>query len=282
MIPLIEPLKACSAVDLTTRQVLETDTRVTSWREGSAVRAIPIDSFFEDLEGKRPIKPEEAVSDASFDWGRIVAEGLAARAAADGGSWRIGHLALLVERRYASGALQKFAEAIGESYGTVRRYRWVAKAYDVDIRLRHPNLSFSHFQSVAGLPDRLSWLQRASRGSWSVDRLTRESRNSTPTATPGRNRTRDLSALRTSIRGLRRSLSSAGSADDASLAGEGREWLIGALDDLILEVEKLRDRVRRATRAAEARRPLKVARERPAGTPKPKTSTALKARAIGR
>ena len=246
------------------------------------MRAIPIDNFFEGIEGKRALAPEEAVNDTSFDWSRIVAEGRAARTAADGGNWRIGHLALLVERRYASGALQKFAEAIGESYGTVRRYRWVAKSYDVDIRLRHPNLSFSHFQSVAGLPDRLSWLQRASRGSWSVDRLTRESRNGAAAAKPARARTRDLGALRTSIQGLRRSIASAASADDMSLAGEGKEWLIGALDDLAAEVEKLRDRVRRATRAAEARRPLKLARERPATTLKPKTPTALKARAIGR
>jgi hypothetical protein len=245
------------------------------------VRAIPIDNFFEGIEGRRALVPEEAVNEASFDWGRIVAEGRAARTAADGGSWRIGHLALLVERRYASGALQRFAEAIGESYGTVRRYRWVAKAYDVDIRLRHPGLSFSHFQAVAGLPDRLSWLQRASRGSWSVDRLTRESRNGTP-AKPVKARRRDLGALRTSIAGLRRSISSAASLDDAAITGEGKSWLVEALDDLLVEVEKLRDRVRRATRAAEARRPLKVARDRPTQTPKPKTTTALKARAIGR
>ncbi len=246
------------------------------------MRAIPIDNFFEGFEGKRALASEEAVNEASFDWGRIVAEGRAARAAADGASWRIGHLALLVERRYASGALQKFAEAIGEAYGTVRRYRWVAKAYDVDIRLRLPSLSFSHFQAVAGLPDRLSWLQRASRGSWSVDRLTRESRPGVAGARPVRSQARDLGSLRTSIDGLRRSISSASSLDDTAIAGEGKAWLVEALDDLLVEVEQLRERVRRATRTAEARRPLKVARERPSATPKPKTPTALKARAIGR
>jgi hypothetical protein len=244
------------------------------------VRAIPIDSFFEGLEGKRPVAPEEAVNEASFDWGRIVAEGRAARAAADGGSWRIGHLALLVERRYASGALQRFAEAIGESYGTVRRYRWVAKAFDPDIRLRFPGLSFSHFQAVAGHPDRLTWLQRASRGSWSVDRLARESRAGAP-APAKRPKARDLTRLRSSIEGLRRSLPTAAALDDAAIAGEGKAWLVEALDDLLAEVERLRERVRRATRAAESRRPLKVARER-STTPKPKTPTALKARAIGR
>ncbi|MGH2728896.1 MAG: hypothetical protein ACRDKS_18135, partial [Actinomycetota bacterium] len=161
------------------------------------MRAIPIDSFFEDLEGRRVVGADEAVNAASFDWGRIVAEGLAARSAADGGCWRIGHLALLIERRYASGALQRFAEAIGESYGTVRRYRWVAKAYDADVRLRLPNLSFSHFQAVAGLPDRLTWLQRATRGRWSVDRLTRESRAAaTKTSAKG---PRELERIRSTV-----------------------------------------------------------------------------------
>lgn len=243
------------------------------------MRAIPIDSFFEGLDGRRADARAEAVSETSFDWGRIVAEGLAARAAADGGCWRIGHLALLVERRYASGALQRFSAAIGESYGTVRRYRWVAKAYDPDIRLRLPTLSFSHFQTVAGHPDRLTWLQRAARGSWSVDRLTRESRGAAePKRTPARAASR-LDRIRTSIGELRRSLAPAAGLTDASLASAGKEWLIAELDDLALEIDRLRARVRRA---AETRRPLKVARERPATQPKLRTSTALKARAIGR
>lgn len=244
------------------------------------MRAIPIDSFLEDLEGKRAAA-EEAVNAASFDWGRIVAEGRAARAAADGGCWRIGHLALLIERRYASGALQRFAEAIGESYGTVRRYRWVAKAYDADVRLRLPSLSFSHFQAVAGLPDRLTWLQRAARGSWSVDRLTRESRAVQPVASPRRSAPR-LERVRSTIGELRRSLPSISELDDASIAAAGKEWLEDALDDLAREIERLRERVRRAQRLADVRRPLKVARDRNAPVAKPRTPAALKARAVGR
>jgi hypothetical protein len=244
------------------------------------MRAIPIDSFFEDLEGKRVPAPAEAVNATSFDWGRIVAEGRAARAAADGGRWRIGTLALLVESRYASGALQRFAEAIGESYGTVRRYRWVTKAYDADVRLRLPSLSFSHFQAVAGHPERLTWLQRASRGNWSVDRLTRESRATSP-AKPARSAAQ-LDRLRSSIGGLRRSLPSAAKLNDAAIAAAGKDWLVEALEDLSRDLEALRERVRRATRAAESRRPLKVARERGVGPAKPRTPAALKARAIGR
>ena len=245
------------------------------------MRAIPIDSFFEDLDGKRAVASEEAVNAASFDWGRIVAEGRAARAAADGGRWRIGHLTLLIERRYASGAVQRFAEAIGESYGTVRRYRWVAKAYDPDIRLRLPGLSFSHFQAVAGLPDRLTWLQRAARGSWSVDRLTRESRGIKPAAPQAPRSRQTLDRIRSTIGDLRRSIPSTSELEDVAIADAGKEWLAEALDDLSREIEELRARVRRATRAVEARRPLKVARER-GGSAKPRTPAALKARAIGR
>ena len=245
------------------------------------MRAIPIDNFFEDLEGKRAAATDGAVNEASFDWGRIVAEGRAARAAADGGRWRIGHLALLIERRYASGAVQRFAEAIGESYGTVRRYRWVAKAYDPDIRLRLPGLSFSHFQAVAGLPDRLTWLQRAARGSWSVDRLTRESRTTKP-AKSSRRSPQTLDRIRSTIGELRRSIPSTSELEDAAIAEAGKTWLAEALDDLSREIEELRERVRRATRTAEARRPLRVARDRGVPPAKPRTPTALKARAVGR
>ena len=92
-------------------------------------------------------------------WGRLVAEGRQARGAADAGRWRIGHLASLVAKQYGSRSLQQFADDIGETYSTVRRYRWVYKAYDPSVRFRFQQLSFSHFQVVAGLPDRVKWLE---------------------------------------------------------------------------------------------------------------------------
>src|SRR2546428_6588807 len=142
------------------------------------MRAIPIDSYFEDLEEQRsPGSAGAPAGAAGLDWGRIVAQGKAARAAIDGGRWRIGQLAQLVERRYASGALRRYAGEIGESYATVRRYRWVVGAYEPGAQLRFSRLSFSHFQAVAGLPARNMWLERAERGSWSVDRLLREARS---------------------------------------------------------------------------------------------------------
>lgn len=248
------------------------------------MRAIPIDSFFEDLDEQG----SSGSGSPQFDWRRIIAEGRAARASADGGRWRIGQLALLVERRYASGALQRFAEEIGESYGSVRRYRWVAKSYDPNVRTRFADLSFSHFQAVAGLPDKLAWLERADRGSWSVDRLTRESRGA---PRPQRNGSDPLGDLRRSIGGVRRSIEPAALLDDVALAEAGKEWLAEELDELAESVGRLKERVHRAARAAEAARSSKVASYRkdrrrakratsPDGTRS--RNTALKARAIAR
>ena len=255
------------------------------------MRAIPIDSFFEDLDEQR--RSGAPASAGSVDWARLVAEGRAARATADGGRWRIGGLALLVERRYASGALQRFAAEIGESYATVRRYRWVAKGYDPNARARFSTLSFSHFQAVAGLPDKLVWLERAERGTWSVDRLTRESRRA-PARAPAKGSLPSgvaLDRLRSSIDQIRTLIAPASLADDVAIADAGKEWLAEALDDLSEEIGRLRERVNRATRTASAVKAPKVARIRKTQR-KPKRAsasdgsrsraTALKARAIAR
>src|SRR2546423_10287418 len=124
----------------------------------------------------RPRSPRAQASSRGPNWGRLVAEGRAARAAADTGRWRIGHLASLVVTQYGARSLQAFADDIGASYSTVRRYRWVYAHYEPTVRFRFQQLSFSHFEVVAGLSDRVRWLSRAENGCWSVDELTRQSR----------------------------------------------------------------------------------------------------------
>lgn len=252
------------------------------------MRAIPIDAFFEDLDEQR--RTGAGVSPAAFDWAKLVAEGRSARSAADGGRWRIGALALLVERRYASGALQRFADEIGESYGSVRRYRWVAKSYDANARSRFGTLSFSHFQVVAGQPDKLVWLERAERGSWSVDRLVRETRTA-PASKSAPSPGVTLDRLRASIESVRKIIGPATLADDVAISDAGKEWLGEAIDDLLEELGRLRERVNRATRTAPSVKQPSVARIRkqPAKPKRPapaessrSRATALKARAVGR
>jgi hypothetical protein len=205
------------------------------------MRAIPIDNF---LEHEPSLK--------NYDWTKLISEARAARAAADGGMWRIGQLAAMVERKYASGALKRFANEIGESLGSVRRFRWVAAAYSPETRARFPELSFSHFQAVAGLNDRLVWLERARRGTWSVDRLVHESRVRDPKSAQTQYRRPIEAASRQITRLIER-------VDDRGLAKAARGGLLDALDELEAQLHTLRARVERA-RARAARRPLKVAR----------------------
>ena len=181
----------------------------------SVMRAIGIDSFLEALEESRtPGALLGTPAATAYDWGRIVAEGRAARAAADGGKWRIGQLALLVERKYRSRALQRFATDINECYATVRRYRWVVSRYDAGIRFRFPGLSFSHFQAAAAIPDRVSWLTKAEKGVWSVDRLIRETRAASPASVPGVD---VMASVRPQMVAVARSLERVKSLEDTAL-----------------------------------------------------------------
>ena len=179
---------------------------------------------------------------ASLNWGRLVAEGRAARSGADAGRWRIGHLASLVAKQYGARSLQNFADDIGESYSTVRRYRWVATRYEPTVRFRFQQLSFSHFQAVAGLPDREKWLTRAENGCWSVDELVRQSR---PAAERGSSSSSTVAApdARSVLTDARKQLRRIRSLGDAQLAKESK-WLEPALDDLTAELDRLRNRMR--------------------------------------
>lgn len=198
------------------------------------MRVMQIDDFLE--------LTESSGSDARvYDWARLIKEGRAARKAADGGAWRIGDLAALVEHRYASGALKRFAGEIGESLGSVRRFRWVAGAYDESARQRF-SLSFSHFQAVASFDDRTTWLERAQRGGWSVDRLTTTARGAT--ASPPAPHV----AYKASVEAVAKKVSSLNEADDRLLAKAVRAGLADAVEELADQVERLRARLRKAQR----------------------------------
>ena len=189
---------------------------------------------------KKPRSARRIVKDSRGpNWGRLVAEGRQARGAADAGRWRIGHLASLVAKQYGSGSLQQFADDIGESYATVRRYRWVHTRYEPTVRFRFQRLSFSHFQAVAGLPDGVDWLQRAESGCWSVDELVRESRGTAI----GKSRHASASGRRAALREARAHLNRLAALGDHELS-KATSWLEPMLDDLAEEIETLRDRIR--------------------------------------
>ena len=207
------------------------------------MRVMSIDQVLEGTDDT--IAPADVPSPQHYDWARLVTEGRAARRAADGGRWRIGQLASLVERRYRSGALKRFAEEIGESMGSVRRFRWVVESYDPSARLRFADLSFSHFQAAAALPDRLMWLQRAQRGSWSVDRLMTESRSRGSAA---------QQALLKPFETMSRRLAALIDADQRSLNKVARAGLAEKIDELAEQIEALRARLNGSQKRAALKR----------------------------
>ena len=178
------------------------------------------------------------------NWGRLVSEGRSARAAADGGRWRIGQLASLVAKQYGGRSLQAFADDIGESYSTVRRYRWVFTSYDPTIRFRFQQLSFSHFQAVAGRPDAKKWLERAEHGCWSVDELVRQSRARAVAGSSTRtNGTAAIADLRTPGSEARTHLRRFRSLDQRQNR-KAASWLEPLLDDLEAEIGRIRSKLR--------------------------------------
>jgi len=219
------------------------------------MKVMQIDEFLERSDdGGAPLPVPDA---RTYDWTRLVREGKAARQSADGGRWRIGQLASLVDRRYASGALGRFATEIGESMGSVRRFRWVVESYDPNARLRFADLSFSHFQAVASLPDRQLWLQRAQRRSWSVDRLVTESRKAQGNA--GTSEALVRRPIEAATRRLARLLEVVATTP---LPQEARDSVETAIDALEHQLEALRARLRNPAPAKLRRKTTKAKRPR--------------------
>ena len=104
------------------------------------------------------------------------------------------------------------------------------------------SLSFSHFQAVASLDDRTTWLERAQRGGWSVDRLATTARgaNASPPA--------PHVAYKASVEAVAKKVSSLNEADDRLLAKAVRAGLADAVEELATQVERLTARLHKAQR----------------------------------
>lgn len=86
----------------------------------------------------------------------------------------IGDAMKYIRARFEDKADQIISARTGWSFETIRNYEWVADKVPQDVR-RLTELSFSHHQSVAGLPpdQQSAWLAKAIDGDkpWPVNRL---------------------------------------------------------------------------------------------------------------
>lgn len=67
------------------------------------------------------------------------------------------------------GKLKEFAEEVGENYGTLKQYSYVAKQYEK--QFRYEMLSFRHHMVVAHKEDRYALLQKAVENNWTTAEL---------------------------------------------------------------------------------------------------------------
>ena len=59
----------------------------------------------------------------------------------------------------------EFSEHVSDSYSTLKVYKQVSNAYELDTRVS--NLTWSYYERVAARDDRLYWLQQAVEHGWS-------------------------------------------------------------------------------------------------------------------
>lgn len=106
-----------------------------------------------------------------LDWEEAILEWEETDKLEDQVQWRRGDIALALKPVYGEATLERFTEEVGVEYNTLRQYRQVSEAYQIDDR--SSSLSWTHHMRVANRPDRLEWLQRASeaRPKWSVSRM---------------------------------------------------------------------------------------------------------------
>jgi len=85
--------------------------------------------------------------EALCDAGRLAADDL------DTGRWRIGDLAMLVERSYGANAIGKYAIEINIEKRRVYEMCALAHFYPPETRYLFPNLRYSHYRDAARLGD---------------------------------------------------------------------------------------------------------------------------------
>ena len=122
-----------------------------------------------------PPKPQPAIIEQKIlNWEELVSEGMVARENKDGSQWRLGDLALMIEKKYREDSLGKFAVEIGVRKNSLKNYRNTARIFKKDIRISFSRLSYSHFQICASQENPKKWLEDADENNWSCEYLSRE------------------------------------------------------------------------------------------------------------
>lgn len=117
---------------------------------------------------------EKMASQGADIWEAVISEGIEVGRDRDSRSWRLGDLALLVQKQYGRNSIGKFAKEINVPVRRVYDFRRVSKLFPRDIRddiiTRFENLAYTHFEISASLKDQaLEFLEAASLNNWTCE-----------------------------------------------------------------------------------------------------------------
>lgn len=118
--------------------------------------------------------PSAQIESVARDWESLISDGLNAREERDGSQWKLGDLALEIEKGYGEDTIGKYASEIGIVKKTLMNYRTVSARFTSEVRKHHAKLSYSHFVAASGLTEPLAWLEKANDNNWSIEMMRRE------------------------------------------------------------------------------------------------------------
>lgn len=135
-------------------------------------------SLVADADRDPIVVAEEMLAQGADPWEVLIQAGLEAQNNMDRGRWRIGDMALLVEKRYGDDALAKYATSIRVPVSRARQYRAVCRFWDRQNSKRLefweylPNVTYTHFLYAMRLKDvnvAAEFLRECSDNDWTSD-----------------------------------------------------------------------------------------------------------------
>lgn len=135
-------------------------------------------------------EPRQAVTDADIEalerraaagedvYADATSMGSSAREDKDMSRWRLGDIALTVEKRYGENSIAQFAKDINESVTSVEEYRTTCRFWTRSVRaefLEIPVLTYSHLRSAKRLYDKFGmdgvrdFLYKAADNTWTTE-----------------------------------------------------------------------------------------------------------------
>lgn len=109
------------------------------------------------------------VKDATIE--DYVSRGMELREKTDNTQWEWGDLASDVTYEFGSKFLREYSKMVGMPVATLRRYRDVARRFDINVRQEFKIVPWSIFRELSSKENRLDILRQCADNGWSFEKL---------------------------------------------------------------------------------------------------------------